>query len=85
MRSRTSLVLSATPLSVAKRSMLFPHPRRLGIVMLVPAALLCVATPLRAQDDPALASLLLDLLTRSSINAPDTRSNVEHQPHFIPE
>ena len=64
--------------------MSFPHARRLGILTLVSAALLCVATPLRAQDDPALASLLLDLLTRSSINAPDTRNNVEHQPHFIP-
>ncbi len=63
MRSRTSLVLSTTPISVEERSMSFPHARRLGILTLVSAALLCVATPLRAQDDHALASLLLDLLS----------------------
>ena len=41
--------------------MSFPHARRLGILTLVSAALLCVATPVRAQDDHALAGLLLDL------------------------
>jgi hypothetical protein len=66
--------------------MSFPHVGRLGILTLVSAALLCVATPARAQDDHALAGLLLDLLTRSSINATDTTpaTPVVHQPHFIP-
>jgi Putative MetA-pathway of phenol degradation len=85
MRSRTSLVLSSTPRSVEDRSKSVPHAGRLGILTLVSAALLCLATPVRAQDDK-LASLLLDLLTRSSINATDTTpaTPVMHQPHFIP-
>ena len=53
MRSRTSLVLSTTPISAEERCMSFPHARRLGILTLVSAALLCVATPVRAQDDHA--------------------------------
>ena len=69
MRSRTSLVLSTTPISVEERSMSFPHVGRLGILTLVSAALLCVATPVRAQDDHALAGLLLDLLSESGRNS----------------
>jgi Putative MetA-pathway of phenol degradation len=89
MRSRTSLVLSATPLSVPKRSMLFPQARRLGILS---AALLCLATPVRAQDDK-LAGLLLDLLSESGRNSTSPNPNppannpnatIPHAMHFIP-
>ena len=75
MRSRTSLVLSTTPISVEERSKSVPRARRLGILTLVSAALLCVATPVRAQDDGALASLLLDLLSQSSRNSTTPNPN----------
>ena len=89
MRSRTSLVFSTTPISVEERCISFPHARRLGILALMSAALLCVATPLRAQDDHALASLLLDLLSVSGRNSttpnPTNPSvNISHPMHFIP-
>ena len=90
MRSRTSLVPSTTPISVEERCKSFPHARRLGILMLVSAALLCVATPVRAQDDHQLAGLLLDLLSESGRNSttpnPDNpnAADINHQMHFIP-
>ena len=70
--------------------MSFPHARRLGILTLVSAALLCVATPVRAQDDHQLAGLLLDLLSQSGRNSttPTTphiqRTTIPHEMHFIP-
>ena len=89
MRSRTPLVLSTTPISVEERCMSFPHARRLGILALMSAALLCVVTPVRAQDDHAVASLLLDLLSRSGQNTTETvtlpnGAPLHHQAHFIP-
>ena len=66
--------------------MSFPHARRLGILILVSAALLCVATPVRAQDDHELAGLLLDLLSDRLNTRPNRRPDppVVHEPHFIP-
>ena len=89
MRSRTSLVLSTTPISAEERCKSFPHARRLGILTLVSAALLCVATPVRAQDDHQLAGLLLDLLSESGRNSttpePDkSNGTIAHAMHFIP-
>ena len=86
MRSRTSLVHSTTPISAEERCTSFPHAKRLGIMTLVSsAALLCVATPVRAQDDQQLASLLTGPAHAIVYQrARDTRNNVEHQPHFIP-
>ena len=78
MRSRTSLVHSATP-----------HASRLGILALVSATLLCVATPVRAQDDHRLAGLVLDLLSQSGRNSTtpnpaDPNATISHEMHFIP-
>ena len=88
MRSRTSLVLSTTPVSVEERSTSFPQVRRLGILTIVSTALLCVATPVRAQDPDHLASLLLDLLSRSGRNTTETTTlggmPLNHAAHFIP-
>ncbi len=90
MRSRTSLVHSTTPIpiSVAERCTSFPHARRLGILTLVSTALLCMATPVRAQDHDHLASLLLDLLSQSGRNTTETTTlngaPLNHAAHFIP-
>ena len=89
MRSRTSLVLSTTPLSVEERCKSLPHARRLGILTLMSAALLCVATPVRAQDDHQLAGLLLDLLSESGRNSTtpnptNPNATIAHAMHFIP-
>jgi hypothetical protein len=90
MRSRTSLVLSATPQSLQDRSKSSPRVRRHGILALVSAALLSVATPVRAQDNHQLAGLLLDLLSESGRNSTtqtnqqDPTTTVRHAMHFIP-
>ena len=71
--------------------MSFPHARRLGVLTLVSAALLCVATPVRAQDDHQLAGLLLDLLSRIGAKldrrprpAKSNAATIPHPMHFIP-
>ena len=90
MRSRTSLVLSATPQSLQDRSESSPRAGRLGILALVSAALLSVATPVHAQDDHQLAGLLLDLLSESGRNsttpnpANPSAAPIPHAMHFIP-
>jgi hypothetical protein len=74
---------------VEERCISFAHARRLGILALVSAALLCVPTPVRAQADHQLAGLLLDLLSQSSRNSttpnPDNpNATIAHAMHFIP-
>ena len=64
--------------------MSFPHPRRLGILTLVSAALLCVATPARAQDDHQLAGLLLDLLSESGRNSTTTTDPANIRAQLLP-
>jgi hypothetical protein len=69
--------------------MLFPHARRLVILTLVSVALLCVATPVRAQADHQLAGLLLDLLSESGRNSTtpnpaNPNTDIAHAMHFIP-
>jgi hypothetical protein len=47
-------------------------------------ALLFFLAPSATHAQDHLASLLLDLIARSSVNATDTTSGIAHQPHFLP-
>ena len=85
MRSRTSLVLSSTPISVE-------HVRRLGVLTLVSAALLCVAT----RRAPRMTTSLPVFCWTCSVNRGETRprrtrlpannpsATIAHAMHFIP-